>query len=374
MGELSLCMIVRNEEAHLARCLESVRRAVDEIVIVDTGSTDRTREIAARYADRMADFVWTDDFSAARNASMEIATRDYILWLDADDVLDAKACEKLLALKEELDGSIDAVMMPYHYAYGEDGSVALSFDRERIVRRGAGFRFEGAVHEAMTVGGNVIRADIAIRHTGRHHAQSCRRNLAIYENRIAQGAEMTPRDRYYYARELKSAGRYAQAADAFDAFLSGGGWMENRIDAYVQRGECLRMTGRYGEAKASFLAAIGLAPRAEAMCAMGACLMEEKKTEDAAFWYRAALACRMPEGSAFVAPQAYGYIPLMQLCVLYDEMGEVYLASQMNEQALLLRPQDAAAQANRAYFRQALSAARDGKKAGTAMEKRGLEG
>ena len=105
------------------------------------------------------------------------------------------------------------------------------------------------------------------------------------------------------------------------------------------------------------------------MCAMGACLMEEKRPEDAAFWYRAALACRMPESGAFVAPDAYGYIPLMQLCVLYDEMGDAYLAAQMNEQALLLRPDDAAARANRAYFRQALSAARDEKKAGTAMEK-----
>jgi len=374
MAKLSLCMIVRNEEERLVACLESVRPAVDEIVIVDTGSTDGTREIAARYAHRTADFAWTDDFAAARNASMELANGEYILWLDADDVLDAPQCEKLMQLREELDGSVDAVMMPYHYAHAPDGSVTLTFDRERIVRRGAGFRFEGAVHEAMPVSGNVIRADIAVRHTGAHGAESNRRNLAIYERRIAQGKPMTQRDRYYYARELRSAGRYEQAADAFEAFLSLPGWIENRIDAYVQRGECLRMLGRLKEAKASCLLAMGEAPRAEAMCAMGACLMAEGSLDAAAFWYRAALVCRMPSGGAFVSPDAYGYIPLMQLCVLHDRMGDVYLASQMNERALLLRPGDAAALGNRAYFARALSAAQKRENGMPVREKYGMEG
>lgn len=84
---ISLCMIVRNEEKVLARCLESVRGCVDEIVIVDTGSSDATKEIAARYTDRIYDFEWIDDFSAARNYAFEQATGDYLLWLDADDVL-----------------------------------------------------------------------------------------------------------------------------------------------------------------------------------------------------------------------------------------------------------------------------------------------
>ncbi len=71
---ISLCMIVRNEEKVLARCLESVRGCVDEIVIVDTGSSDATKEIAARYTDRIYDFEWIDDFSAARNYAFEQAT------------------------------------------------------------------------------------------------------------------------------------------------------------------------------------------------------------------------------------------------------------------------------------------------------------
>ena len=137
--ELSLCMIVRNEEERLYRCLLSVRDAVDEIIILDTGSTDSTKEIAARYTAHVHDYTWQEDFAAARNASFALATRPYILWLDADDVIDPCELKKLIALKERLDGSIDAVMMPYHYAFSQEGIPSLIFDRERIVRREAVF-------------------------------------------------------------------------------------------------------------------------------------------------------------------------------------------------------------------------------------------
>ena len=87
MATISLCMIVKNEEKVLARCLDSVKPAVDEIVILDTGSTDATKDVAARYTDRIYDFPWVDDFSAARNASFAKASMTFTMWLDADDVL-----------------------------------------------------------------------------------------------------------------------------------------------------------------------------------------------------------------------------------------------------------------------------------------------
>lgn len=358
MTELSLCMIVKNEEECLAQCLESVRGVVDEIVILDTGSTDGTREIARRYTDRVYDYGWEDDFSKARNASFSLASKPFILWLDADDVIDPDDAEKLAALKETLDEEVDAVMMPYHYAFSPDGTLSLVFDRERIVRRAAGFVFSGAVHEAMAVSGHVIRRNIAVRHTGRHGGESNRRNLAIYETFMARGGKMTARDLYYYARELQDAGEHARAAQTFGAFLGQGGWTENRVDAHVRRGECLMAMGMRQEAKASFFAAAAEGvPRAETLCALGAFYLEEGALEAAALWYRAAMMCPMkPDSGAFVSPDAYGYIPLMQLCVIYDRMGDTPLAAKMNEQALLLRPDDAAALANRAYFERALAA------------------
>lgn len=346
-------MIVKNEEDCLAACLESVRDAVEEIVIVDTGSSDNTKEIARRYTDRVYDYAWQEDFAQARNVSFSYATRPFILWLDADDVLEPQERDKLIALKETLDERVDAVMMPYHYAFAPDGKPTLIFERERIVRRAAGFVFSGVVHEAMSVSGNVIHADIAVRHTGRHGGDSNRRNLAIYEAWLSRGRRMSARDQYYYARELKSAGEHARAEQAFEAYLAmGEGFAENRIDACIQRSECLVKLGRREEAKDACYDALRMGePRAEALCALGLCFFEEENWQTSAFWYQAALLCRMSTRSgAFVSVDAYGYIPLMQLCVIYDRLGQTLKASQMNERALLVRPGDAAALSNRTYF------------------------
>src|SRR4051795_2389135 len=95
-------MIVKNEQENLPACLESVRGLFDEIVVVDTGSTDRTMEIALEFGARVFDFVWVDDFAAARNAALARATGDYAFWLDADDVLDPPQRAKLQALLEGL--------------------------------------------------------------------------------------------------------------------------------------------------------------------------------------------------------------------------------------------------------------------------------
>lgn len=122
---ISLCMIVKNEEAVIDRCLASVARLMDEIVIVDTGSTDATKDICRRYTDRIFDFAWNDDFSAARNFSFDQATGDFIFWLDADDVLTPDNQEKLKKLKGELTPDVSAVSMPYHLSFDSEGNQRL---------------------------------------------------------------------------------------------------------------------------------------------------------------------------------------------------------------------------------------------------------
>ena len=90
MAKLSVCLIVRNEASNLPRCLDSIRGLADEIVVVDTGSTDDTVAIAQRHGARVSTLVWQDDFSAARNASIELATCDWILVFDADESIAAR--------------------------------------------------------------------------------------------------------------------------------------------------------------------------------------------------------------------------------------------------------------------------------------------
>ena len=102
MITISLCMIVKNEEEVIGRCLASVSGLVDEINIVDTGSNDRTKEIVKKYTDRIFDFQWMDDFAAARNFSFQQATKDYVLWIDADDIFTPEDQEKFKLLKQSL--------------------------------------------------------------------------------------------------------------------------------------------------------------------------------------------------------------------------------------------------------------------------------
>ena len=105
MSKISLCMIVKNEEAYLEECLTSVKDLVSEIIIVDTGSTDKTKEIAKKFGAKIIDFTWIDDFAAARNASIKQATGDWILVLDADEVIakkDFETIKTLIADKETM--------------------------------------------------------------------------------------------------------------------------------------------------------------------------------------------------------------------------------------------------------------------------------
>lgn len=345
-------MIVRNEEENLPVCLESVRAAMDEIIIVDTGSTDRTKETALRYTDRVYDFIWQDDFALARNEAFSHATKELMMWLDADDVIEHEAVQKLIVLKHSLSPDVDAVMMPYHCGIRPDGIPTLIFERERIIRKDSGLRFQGFVHEAIPLAGKVIHADIPVCHRRGEKKKNPRRNLDLYEKHMKNGYEMSPRDRYYYARELMDCGETAHAEQAFSDFLQMNGWLPNRIDAHIQRGYCLETLGRALEARIEFLASMAYAePSAQALCAMGASMLNSGNPRAAALWYRAAMDSKADASSgAFDLPDMRTYIPAIQLCVCYDRLGMIKEAKDMNELALKFHPDDPAAVKNRLYF------------------------
>ena len=140
MISLSLCMIVKNEEAVLERILKPVSQVMDAILIADTGSSDRTKEIAEQYTSQVFDFPWCDDFSAPRNFLLEKVRTDYWMWLDADDVLDEENLEKLKSLKETLDPGTDVVMMEYAAGFDQSGRTTFSYFRERIMKTSRNFR------------------------------------------------------------------------------------------------------------------------------------------------------------------------------------------------------------------------------------------
>lgn len=357
MITISLCMIVKNEEAVLERCLKSVRDIADEIIIVDTGSTDGTKEIAGRYADLVCDFAWRDDFAAARNYSFSKATKEYILWLDADDVFTEKDRESFLQLKESLPSTTDIVMMKYHTAFHEDGTPSFSYYRERLIKNSGEFFWEGAIHEVIAPRGNIVYSETAVTHQKLGPGDPDR-NLRIFESMLAGGAVLEPRQQFYYARELYYHGRYEDAITVFRAFLdSGKGWAENCIDACRIAAACYYALNDPDSALGMLLRSFSYdAPRAETCCDLGKHFMDRGQLRTAIFWYEtAASRPRNDQSGGFVLTDCYDYIPYLQLCVCYDRLEEHETAFRYNEKAAETKPQSEAVKLNRAYFSKLLS-------------------
>lgn len=352
MVTISLCMIVKNEEETLPRCLDTVRDLVEEIVVADTGSTDATVAAARRYTDKVFPFPWRDDFAAARNFAFDRATMDYCLWLDADDVLEPPDRAAFRTLKETLPPDADVVMLPYHTAFDEEGNPAFTYYRERLIRRGAGLRWAGAVHEAIAPTGRVVYGEAAVTHrkTGPGDPD---RNLRILEGLLARDGALSPRERFYYGRELAAHGRDGEAAAVLEDFLSsGGGWVENELQACRDLAGCLERLGRPEEAFAALARSLryGL-PRAETCCELGRFFLEREDWATAAHWYEQALRCpRDDRSGGFTVPDCYGYIPWLQLCVCRYHLGDAEEAMACNERAAAIKPRSAACAYNRAFF------------------------
>ena len=145
MLPISVCIIARNEEQNIENCLKPLREYDWEIIVVDTGSTDHTKEIAGKYADRVLDFVWCDDFSAARNYSIKQASHDMILVIDSDEYLMEIDTEAILRLAEQNPTSIGLLSRKNHYQMNGTDSVYVDLV-ERLFSRKY-YHYEGIIHE-----------------------------------------------------------------------------------------------------------------------------------------------------------------------------------------------------------------------------------
>ncbi len=359
MITISLCMIVKNEEALLARCLDTVYDLVDEINIVDTGSTDRTKEIAARYTDRIFDFEWINSFAAARNESFRHATKEYILFLDADDVLLDKDRILLKELKETLDPSVDAVSMYYNFGSDEFGNVTLQFRRHRLLRKDRNFKWYGDCHQYLNVSGKVIDSEIAVTHKKLRHAVG--RTMSMYEKKLARGDEFSARDFFYYGNELRENGHYRKAIESYEKNLSmEEGWVEDKIFACIFMADCYRFLNETDNELDSLLRSFRYtAPRAEACCRIGQVFQRRRDYRTAIFWYEEAASQKPePERWSFTYKAYYTWYPHLQLCVCYYNLGEYHKAFEHNEEAGKYRPEDKSVLHNRALLQKRLFKAR----------------
>jgi tetratricopeptide (TPR) repeat protein len=221
---LSLCMIVKDEEAMLGRCLEAVRGAVDEIVVVDTGSGDATVQIAESFGARVLHHAWNGDFSAARNASFAAATGDWVMYLDADEVLVADDVQRLRALTGRTWREAFYLVETNHTGDLEDGT-AITHDALRMFRNRPEYRFEGRIHEQIAhslptyLPERLERTTVRVEHYGylgavRGAKDKVNRNLELLERQVAEGAD-TPFLHFNLGSEYLASGDPARALQHF---------------------------------------------------------------------------------------------------------------------------------------------------------------
>ena len=231
--EISLCMIVKNEQKNLDNCLRTVYDLVDEINIIDTGSADNTVDIASRYTDRIFFFDWINDFSAARNFSFSKATKDYILWLDADDIITEDNRKKFLLLKKKLTDNINYVLMKYHYDHDERGNVTYTQLMARLVKRREEFKWSGAIHENIQTSGDYLISDIFITHTHKDLFTSFDRTFEILTQRVNSGNQSI-NDIYYYGLALFQNNQAEESLEQLKVIFKQDASIKSQcLDAYI---------------------------------------------------------------------------------------------------------------------------------------------
>ena len=187
--KLSLCMIVRDNEDTIEACLDSIYPWVDEIIIVDTGSTDATPEICRRFGARMFDFPWCDDFSAARNVSLEPARGEWVFWMDSDDTIDQDQGQRLRELAygdhaPDCHGYVVQVKCPSSVP----GQMTV-VDHVKLIRNRPELRFEHRIHEQILpairrLNGDVAFTDIFVVHSGSDQTPEVRQRKLERDFRI----------------------------------------------------------------------------------------------------------------------------------------------------------------------------------------------
>ena len=351
---LSLCMIVKDEQEMLPRCLAAVREAVDEIVVVDTGSSDATIEIARSFGARVIERPWTGSFAEARNASFEAASGDWLLYLDADEVLVAEDAPLLRELTGRTWREAFYLVETHHTGELGDGT-ATTHNALRVFRNRPEYRFEGRLHEQIAhrlpagLPERLEASRVRVEHFGylgevRDAKEKSRRNIALLREQIAETGP-TPFHCFNLGSELAAAGDAAAAREQFSA-----AWELLAADpgrrqyGYVpslaiRLVKSLRLTGRREEAAARAAEGLRLFPELTDLVLEQALLARAGgEGERAAELLRRCL--EMGDAPSRYSPTvgAGSFVALVRLAELEAERGEGERAEELLRRCLREHP------------------------------------
>lgn len=344
---LSLCMIVRDNEAIIRDCLMSIRPWVDEMIVVDTGSNDATPNIAAELGAHVHHFPWCDDFSAARNESIRHAQGDWLFWMDSDDTITPECGRQL---RELAHGPHEEAVLGYTMQVrcpGEGPNDWTVVDHVKLFRNHPEIRFEFCIHEQLLpsirrLGGSVGWTDLYVTHSGSDptpaaRRRKCERDLRILQKEIQQRPNH-PFALFNFGMTYADMGRHEEAVDAFARCLA----HSTPDESHLRKAYALY---------AGSLCSLQRAAAAVALCQQGlelwrqdpelhfrraVALHQEGRNEEAISEYR--LALQPPESREFssIDPSITGHKAWHNLGVVYRDMGQVDRAEICFREALRL--------------------------------------
>lgn len=333
MITISVCMIVKNESQILRRCLDSLHGIYDELIIVDTGSTDNTIEIAHEYTDKVFEFEWTGSFSDARNFAIEKAACEYIYSADADEIIEGENRQMFMALKECLDTDVDVVQM--YYGNQLDQGTVYNFDKElrpKLFKRVKHIHFEEPIHETINIEPIIIDTDIVITH--KPVSAHTSRDLDAFFRIIDKGERLSERLQKFFARELYLSGddeALAKAAPYLTEVTCDCERSDNEIiEACTLLVRYFRLKGDYLKMFDCVVKVVAAESNSEVCSELGHYYYEQGNLDDAAIWYYNAY----HECTPVMSIRAGHEIPLTGLANVYAALGETELENNYRDMAM----------------------------------------
>lgn len=355
--ELSLCLIVRDEELHLRGCVESFGAIYDELVIVDTGSTDRTvdvaRELLATREGRLERFAWCDDFAAARNHACSFARAPWILMVDADERLSPDISPRVIldSIRRAPPHVLNLLLSDLTL---HEGEIILSHPVNRLFRNDPRVRWTGRIHESLTVTAEQQSlTGITLIHDNARKRQPDARLRpevsAMYERGLQADAAAAPdssRPLFYLGNTLAERKEWAAAIEAYRrylAFVGDHGWKEEVWQAHLNIALCQSHLGDDAGCRRALMDAVAVDPaRGEAHLALGDRALAAGDLPQARTWYQFAATLPPPRSSIFVDLHAYRVKPWWKLGTVLVAQGDHAGALAATEHALELSPGDPA--------------------------------
>lgn len=325
INTISVCMIVKNEENVLARCLDSLKGIYDELIIVDTGSSDNTKNIALKYTDKVFDFQWVNDFSAARNFAFEKASMDYIYSADADEVIDEVNRDRFIELKNnEALKDVEIVQMIYVTESRFNTTENYARDlRPKLYKRLRKLRWIDPVHESVNLDPVIYDSDIEILHLpeGNHSG----RDFEVFQKALDNGKELSCKLQRMYARELMIAGEIDdfERAESNFIILSARIPKENEEDintiAYIILAHLYRLKNETSQFFKYALKNIATKPCSEICMEIATYYYEIGDYDEAIIWCTNAY---KETEAVLIADSAFGS-PLKMMIACYDKLADI---------------------------------------------------